>query len=55
MREDVQVDAAAVEVVVAEGSARTAGTNTAREAQKGAVFIMVASVVASVGEENKHE
>lgn len=46
----MQVDAAAVEVVVAEGSPRTAGTNRAMEAQKGAVLIMVSSVVATVGE-----
>jgi len=46
MREDVQLDAVAVEVDVADvamDSVRTAGTNRATETQKGAIF-MVASV-----------
>ena len=41
MREDVQVGAAAVEVVSVEDIARARGTNRATEAQKGAIFMVV--------------
>lgn len=44
MREAVQLDAAAVEVVDVPDIARARGTNRAMEAQKGAVVLMVASV-----------
>jgi hypothetical protein len=43
MREDVQVGAAAVEVVDVAEAARACGTNRAMETQKGVIF-MVAGV-----------
>lgn len=44
IREAVQLGAAAVEVVDVADIARARGTKRAIEAQKGAIFIMVASV-----------